>query len=88
MTRDWTPESLIEHFTLSASELEMIGVNDPHNQLGKALLLKWFPLEGRFPEDPTELPEVVIDYVAHQLRLSGAVLESPKRLSAEADRFL
>jgi len=78
MTHDWTPETLMEHFTLSASELEMIGVNDAHNQLGKALLLKWFALESRFPEDPTERPEVVIDYVAHQLRLSGAVLESYK----------
>ncbi len=78
MKHDWTPESLIEHFTLSTSELAMIGVNDGHNQLGKALLLKWFPLEGRFPSSPTDLPETAIAYVAHQLRVPVHVFQHYK----------
>ena len=71
MKRDWTAEDIVEHFTVSASEMEMIGVNDPNNKLDKAVLLKWFPLEGRFPENATEVPQAVIVYVASQLRLSA-----------------
>jgi hypothetical protein len=42
MTQDWNTDEIIEHFTLLPSEIEFLGSNDPHNQLGKALMLKFF----------------------------------------------
>jgi hypothetical protein len=49
MKQQWTVEEQLEHFTLRADERAWIGENDPHNQLGKAVLLKYFQQEGRFP---------------------------------------
>ncbi len=38
-SNDWTADGVIENFTLSRAEINFLGSNDPHNQLGKALLL-------------------------------------------------
>lgn len=67
MTQDWNTDEIIEHFTLLPSEFEFLGSNDPHNQLGKALMLKFFQQESRFPESKTEIHQFVIEYVAQQL---------------------
>ena len=73
--QDWTPDEIIEHFSLLPSELAFLGNNDPHNQLGKALLLKMFQYEYRFPESASEIPGAIIDYVAQQLDLSQTEIE-------------
>lgn len=75
MKQDWSPDEIIEHFTLIASEMEFLGNNDPHNQLGKAVLLKMFGRENRFPEAPSELPSAVISHIAHQLNLPEQVID-------------
>jgi len=52
--RQWSPEELIEHFSLLPQEhsllLAAIANVVPHNQLGFAVLLKFFQVEARFPE--------------------------------------
>lgn len=40
---------IIERFTLLPPEINFLGRKDPHNQLGKALLLKFFQSAGQFP---------------------------------------
>ena len=50
MNHNWNTEDIIEHFTLLPPEISFFGSNDPHNHLGKALLLKFFQKEGRFPD--------------------------------------
>lgn len=70
MNQPWDDEDIIHYFTLLPSEVSFLGKNEPHNHLGKALLLKFFQWDGRFPEDPAELPVAAIDYVAHQLNVS------------------
>lgn len=70
MHTEWDTDEIIVQFTLLPSELSFLGSNDPHNQLGKGLMLKYFQQEGRFPESPAELPQAVIEYVAQQLDLS------------------
>jgi len=69
MKLSWTVEELVEHFTLQADEREFLGLNNPHNHLGKAILLKVFQYEGRFPQEKDELSEVIIEFVAQQLYL-------------------
>ena len=69
MKSSWIIEELVQYFTLQADEREFLGLNDPHNQLGKAVLLKIFQYEGRFPQEKHEIPEVIIEFVAQQLYL-------------------
>ena len=68
-------DEIIEHFTLLPPEISFLGRNDPHNQLGKALLLKFFQSEGRFPESENEFTPAIIEYVAQQLRLPPEVIK-------------
>ena len=48
MKMTWKTEKLVQHFTIQADEREFLGSNDPHNQLGKAVLLKYFQHEVCF----------------------------------------
>jgi TnpA family transposase len=74
MKRDWSTGEIIEHFTLLPAEIAFLGSNDPHNHLGKALLLKFFEYEGRFPEGLGEVPPAIIAYIAQQLDLPSEVI--------------
>jgi len=68
-------DEIIEHFALSPADVAFLSSNDPHNQLGKALLLKFFQQEYRFPEDISEIPQAIIEYTAQQLDLPYQVIE-------------
>ena len=76
MNHNRNTEDIIENFTLLPPEISLLGSNDPHNHLGKALLLKFFQKEGRFPEDGTELPSEIVAYVAQQLDLPPEVIHN------------
>jgi len=68
MKRQWTNEELIADFTISAKELDLIGDSKTdHNLLGAACLLKYFPYEGRFPDEKQDIPPIVIVHLAQQL---------------------
>jgi TnpA family transposase len=76
MNRQFDVDAIVEPFTLLPPEIDFLGKNKPHNHLGKALLLKFFQAEGRFPEDEDDFPFGTIEYVARQLNLpSEAILE-------------
>jgi hypothetical protein len=75
MHSDWTPDDVIEHFTLSSAEFEFLGNSAPHNHLGKALLLKFFQYEYRFPEGIAEIHSTIIEYVAQQLDVPATAIE-------------
>ena len=73
MKHQWDADEIIQHLTLLPEEARFVGINAPNNQLGKALLLKFFQYEGRFPESKSELPREIIDYV-RQLGLPVKVI--------------
>ena len=75
MRSDGTIDEIIEHFTLLPSDREFLGSNNPPNHLGKALLLKFFQHESRFPEDIAEIHYTVIEYVAQQLDIPAAAID-------------
>lgn len=75
MKREWTSNEIIEQFSLLGDEQEFVKANSPHNRLGKALLLKFFQYEARFPESQSEIPPQVIEYVAQQLGVLPTILE-------------
>ena len=70
MKRTWSSDELIAHFTLLPDETALLGNKTGATRLGFAILLKAFQLESRFPRYKNDVPRVVVDYVARQLRLS------------------
>ena len=69
MNRQFDVDAIVKPFTLLPPEIDFLGKNKPHNHLGKALLLKFFQAEGRFPEDEDDFAFGAIEYVARQLNL-------------------
>jgi TnpA family transposase len=70
MKRRWTADELLEHWSLHADELEMTtSARTPSNQLGFALLLKWFQYEGQFPRRKQDVPLDIVEHLARQLEV-------------------
>lgn len=70
MKRQWEPEELVEHFTLLPDEWALLPDKNPVNQLGFAVLFKFFQLEARFPTAKQEVSKLVTSYIAQQLGVS------------------
>ncbi|MEU4955259.1 Tn3 family transposase [Streptomyces lavendulae] len=69
MRQEWEPEDLIEVWTLLEEDQERLRNKSGANRLGFALLLKFFEVEARFPEDAGEIPEPAVSYVAQQVKV-------------------
>jgi Domain of unknown function (DUF4158) len=67
MKRVWDPDELVEHWTLSPADLQLLEKKTGHTRLGFALLLKAFQYEGRFPRYKNDLPSAVVAHVAAQV---------------------
>ena len=70
MKRQWTPEELIEQFTLSDDDIQLLPRRNQVNRLGFAVLLKCFQFNARFPTSRRGVPKSVVGYLAQQLRIS------------------
>jgi len=66
---DWKTEELIENWTLIPQELELVKNKVGGNQIGFALLLKYFQLFARFPDSQSSIPKIIISYIANQINL-------------------
>lgn len=66
---NWDTEELISDWTLVPQELELVKKKMGAGQIGFAILLKYFQLMARFPDDSTEIPDTVIKYIASQLQV-------------------
>lgn len=71
MKRHWKKDELEQQWTLFTEELSLIKKKTGVTRLGFAVLLKYFQVAGRFPDDPGEVPRDVIHHVANQLDISG-----------------
>ena len=69
MKRHWETEELVEHWTLMPTEVELLANKTGATRLGFAALLKFFQIEMRFPQSATEVPAVVVDYLAKQVKV-------------------
>jgi len=76
MKKSWSQDEIIEHFTLLTDERHFLGIKEPHNQFGKAVLLKCFQYEGRFPEAVDEIAEEIMVYIAQQLEMPDTLREA------------
>ena len=69
MKQQWTSQELIDHWALTQNEIvlaQSISKID-HNQLGYALMLKYFQREGKFPQRKQDIPSQIIIHIAQQL---------------------
>lgn len=69
MKRHWEPDELIDHWTLLPDELALLANKAGATRLGFAALLKFFQLEGRFPQHKHELPPAAVTYLAKQVQV-------------------
>ena len=70
MKRAWNSEELLERLALLADERRWIAGKTGANRLGFAVLLKFFQVEGRFPQLRDEVPPAVIDFVAKEVSVA------------------
>src|SRR4051794_29819965 len=73
MCREWSPEELIESWTLVGQDWTLVGNKTGSTRLGFALLLKFFEIEARFPRGAEEFPDAAVGYVAEQVNVAAAV---------------
>ena len=74
MKRNWSPDELAAHWTLTDAELQLLPDRVDYNRLGFAAHLKFFELEGRFPESSQDIPAVALSALATQLHLLPSAL--------------
>ncbi|GGY89484.1 DUF4158 domain-containing protein [Streptomyces nitrosporeus] len=70
MRQEWGPEDLIEVWTLLEEDQERLRNRSGANRSGFALLLKFFEVEARSPEDAGEIPASAVAYVAQQMKVA------------------
>ena len=56
----WSSEELDCHWSLLPQEQKLLRNKTGATRLGFAVLMKFFQQEGRFPEDPREIPLAAI----------------------------
>ncbi len=49
MKQNWTEQELVEFWTLTDSEKQLLEQRTESGRLGYAVLIKFFRIEGRFP---------------------------------------
>jgi hypothetical protein len=66
MRQQWKPAELIDNWTLGDEEISLINAisKNDYNRFGCGLLLKYFQVEGKFPNRKQDIPKVVIEHVA------------------------
>jgi hypothetical protein len=67
--RDWEPEELIAHWTLVAEDWQLVGAKVGATRLGFALILKYFEIEGRFPDIIEDVPSLAVEFMAELVKV-------------------
>lgn len=97
MRQQWKPAELIDNWTLGDEEISLINAisKNDYNRFGCGLLLKYFQVEGKFPNRKQDIPKVVIEHVAEQMHVQSSILQQyelqgrvAKRHRVEIRRFL
>lgn len=88
MKQQWTPQELIDQWTLSREELDLVNSasKTSHNRLGCAMLLKYFQAEGRFPGRKQDTPAVAVQHIAQQLSATDPLLRGYELIGRVAKR--
>ena len=69
MQRHWNDHDLETYWSCSSDELKLLPPRGASSRLGVAASLKFFQLEGYFPDSGRDIPSAAIDYMAKQLHV-------------------
>ncbi|MFE6160590.1 Tn3 family transposase [Streptomyces sp. NPDC056486] len=69
MRQEWSPEELLANWTLVDGDWDLVANKSGATRLGFGLLLKFFELEGRFPDVLEEVPSAAVEYVADLVKV-------------------
>ena len=69
MKQHWNEQELVESWTLTAAEKQLLYQRTERGRLGLAVMLKFFQHEGRFPLYHKEPPLLAVDFIADQLAI-------------------
>lgn len=72
MKQRWHTDELLLHWTLTPEELQLVQEKRPPQQLGFAVLFKYFQYQGHFPRQPRDVPVRIIEHIAEQLVLEAS----------------
>ena len=76
MKKQWNIDELEAHFTLLPPEVEWLDADaKERTRLGQAIMLKMFQYEGRFPEQASDVPGDIADFIAQQLEIEVEVVQ-------------
>ncbi len=76
MRAEWSPEELVESWTLVDEDWGLVANKSGTTRLGFAVLLKFFEMEGRFPASRGDVPPGAVQYVAQQVGVDAAAFTS------------
>jgi hypothetical protein len=79
-------QDLIAHWTLVEQDWQLVANKSGATRLGFSALLKFFEVEGRFPEYTAEVPERAVAYLAEQVNVD-AVLFAKYDLSSRSAKY-
>src|SRR4030066_2326968 len=97
MRQQWKPAELIDNWTLGDDEISLINAisKNDYNRFGCGLLLKYFQVEGKFPNRKQDFPKDVIEHIAEQIHIQSSILQqydlqgrAAKRHRVEIRKFL
>jgi hypothetical protein len=71
--QEWSPEELLANWTLVDGDWDLVANKSGAIGLGFSLLLKFFELEGRFPDLLEEVPPAAVEYVADLVKVPATV---------------
>jgi hypothetical protein len=70
---EWEPDELIDSWTLTGSDWDLIANKAGVTRLGFAVMLKFYEIEGRFPAYPEEVPPAAVRYVGSLVKVAPAL---------------
>lgn len=73
MRREWEPEDLIASWTMVEADWELVANKAGSTRIGFVVLLKFFEIEGQFPQYPAEVPEQAVTYLAEQVKVDPSL---------------
>jgi hypothetical protein len=72
--QEWSPEDVVACWTLVDGDWDLVANKSGSTRLGFCLMLKFFEIEGRFPEFIEEFPQPAVEYVAGLVKVPAAEL--------------
>jgi TnpA family transposase len=70
--QEWSPEDVVACWTLVDGDWDLVANKAGTTRLGFCLMLKFFEMEGRFPDLLEEVPQAAVEYVAGLVKVSAA----------------